>query len=330
MASPNPIAARISVAAPPSARSSSTDPVTGAAVARMALRRLVDPRRVAADRRRAAPARPCRRRSTSGRASARSSRMPRARSSRCQRQAIGQTESGHDRDRAEEVARARVAEDVQRLADVDLPEDVGDTEAGDDDPGRDFTGGAGTRPLERRMRRRRETVGSVLTTPGEPPRARGAARRSRPRCPASECAGESGSESTSSPGPLGDRQRRLPGIALAVRAQPVDGQEVDARPDPLVRERALVLVARRAGPLGVDADDVEVERVRVARVARERLDAVEVGDARVVGGDVAQRGSRGAARACRAGRARSRRARRRGSPCSRARRCRRASRRRGA
>ena len=32
----------------------------------------------------------------------------------------------------------------------------------------------------------------------------------------------------------------------------------------------------------VDPDDVEVERVRVARVARERLDPVEVGEALVV------------------------------------------------
>ena len=53
------------------------------------------------------------------------------------------------------------------------------------------------------------------------------------------------------------------------------------------RERALVGVAIRACPLGVDPDDVEVERVAVARVAGERLDAGELGDGRVVGGDVA-------------------------------------------
>ena len=64
-------------------------------------------------------------------------------------------------------------------------------------------------------------------------------------------------------------------------------QEVDRRADVLVRERLLVLVARRAGALGVDADDVEVERVDVARVADERRDPLEVGDRRVVERDVA-------------------------------------------
>jgi hypothetical protein len=47
----------------------------------------------------------------------------------------------------------------------------------------------------------------------------------------------------------------------------VDGEEVDARPDLLVGERALVLVAGRAGPLRIEADDVEVEGVRVQGVA---------------------------------------------------------------
>ena len=46
------------------------------------------------------------------------------------------------------------------------------------------------------------------------------------------------------------------------------------------------------GSLGVDADDVEVERVRVARVARERLDAVELGDGLVVGARTGAAGSR--------------------------------------
>ena len=57
--------------------------------------------------------------------------------------------------------------------------------------------------------------------------------------------------------------------AVAVPRQPVHGQEVDARRDQLVRERALVVVARRAGALA-------------RRCARRR----------------------GEARACRAGRAR--------------------------
>ena len=39
---------------------------------------------------------------------------------------------------------------------------------------------------------------------------------------------------------------------------------------------------------GVDADDVEVQRVRVARVARERRDAVEVGEALVVERELAR------------------------------------------
>ena len=97
--------------------------------------------------------------------------------------------------------------------------------------------------------------------------------------------------------------------------------------DPLLGQRPLVLVARRAGALRIDPDDVEVERVRVARIARERLDPLELGQPpRRRAANVPQRGSRGAARACRAGRARSPRGRRRDSPCSRARRCRRASR----
>ena len=39
----------------------------------------------------------------------------------------------HDRDRAEEVADVRVREDVQRLREVDLPDQVGEAEAGDDE-----------------------------------------------------------------------------------------------------------------------------------------------------------------------------------------------------
>ena len=37
-----------------------------------------------------------------------------------------------------------------------------------------------------------------------------------------------------------------------------------------------------SSPVGVDSHDVEVEGVRVARVARERLDAVQLGDRFVV------------------------------------------------
>ena len=47
-------------------------------------------------------------------------------------------------------------------------------------------------------------------------------------------------------------------------------------------EREAVLVARGAGRARVDPHGVEVVRVRVARVARDRLDPVELGDGRVV------------------------------------------------
>ena len=51
-------------------------------------------------------------------------------------------------------------------------------------------------------------------------------------------------------------------------------------------ERTLVLVARRACGLWVDAHDVQVQRVHVAVVARERRDSVELGDGFVVGGEL--------------------------------------------
>ena len=62
-------------------------------------------------------------------------------------------------------------------------------------------------------------------------------------------------------------------------------QEVDRGADVLVGERALVLVV--VAPASVDPHDVEVERVHVARVARDRLDAVELGDGLVVEREVA-------------------------------------------
>ena len=96
-------------------------------------------------------------------------------------------------------------------------------------------------------------------------RARAAERRSRPRCPRPS-APPTGAARAPRPRLLGDREWRLLGEALAVRGQPVHGQEVDARPDPLLAESLLVLVPRRPGPLRVDADDVEVERVGVALV----------------------------------------------------------------
>jgi hypothetical protein len=66
----------------------------------------------------------------------------------------------------------------------------------------------------------------------------------------------------------------------------VHGEEVDARADVLLGERPLVGVAVGAGPLLVDPDDVEVERVAVARVACERRDPRKLGDRVVVGLDV--------------------------------------------
>ena len=58
---------------------------------------------------------------------------------------------------------------------------------------------------------------------------------------------------------------------------------MDARRDVLLGEERGVVVARPAGLLGVDADDVEVEGVHVAGVAGERLDPVELGHGLVVG-----------------------------------------------
>ena len=95
--------------------------------------------------------------------------------------------------------------------------------------------------------------------------------------------------------PLGDRQGRLAGEALAVPGEPVHGQEVDRGRDPLGGERLLELVAGQPEALASHADDVEVERVRVARVALERLDPVEAGDPLVVERELplADRGVRG-------------------------------------
>ena len=102
------------------------------------------------------------------------------------------------------------------------------------------------------------------------------------RMSSSECAGESGSESTSSPARSATGSGGCAGIALAEPRQPVHGQEVDARGDQLLAEGTLVGVARRAGARGVDPDDVQVERVRVAVVAVERRDPLEPGEALVV------------------------------------------------
>jgi hypothetical protein len=88
--------------------------------------------------------------------------------------------------------------------------------------------------------------------------------------------------------PLGDRERRLLRETLAVGGQPVHRQEVDARPDVLLGEREPVLVAGRAGTLRVDAHDVQVMGVRVAQVARDGLDPLQLGNRRVVEFDLRQ------------------------------------------
>ncbi len=99
---------------------------------------------------------------------------------------------------------------------------------------------------------------------------------------ASECAGESGSERISSPARSATGSRCCSGKRSRYQVRRCTGRkwiEVEIRSSP---SDALELVAREPEPLGVDADDVEVERVRVAWVARERLDPVEPGEAVVV------------------------------------------------
>ena len=83
-------------------------------------------------------------------------------------------------------------------------------------------------------------------------------------------------------GALGDRERRLRRVPLAEPRQCVDGEEVDARRDPLVGEGALVVVAGRARGVGSDADGVQMQGMGVARIACERRDALEADEPVVV------------------------------------------------
>ena len=94
------------------------------------------------------------------------SRIPRAASSRCQRQAIGPTESAMIAIAPKKYPSFASRRMCSRLADVDLPEDVGDTEAGDD------------QPADRRARGH-PARGRCGSRRGEPPRARAAQRRDR-------------------------------------------------------------------------------------------------------------------------------------------------------
>ena len=92
----------------------------------------------------------------------------------------------------------------------------------------------------------------------------------------SVCAGDSGSDNTSSPA-CSATGKGLPRIALPEPCQPVHRQEVDARADQLVGESLLIRVPGRARLGRVDADDVEVQSVQVAIVTGERADPAEVG-----------------------------------------------------
>jgi hypothetical protein len=176
-----------------------------------------------------------------------------------------------------------------------LPDEIGDREA--------------------RQRERREDADAALH-----------ASRSRIRPSASitsamsssEWAGDSGSDRISWPARSADRKRRVIRVALAVPAETVHGEEVNRRRDPLLHQLALKLVAGQAEPRGVDADDVEMQRMRVARVAGERLDPLEAGEAHVVESELPLPRGRVLGAACRAGRGRWPRGRPRDSPCSRA------------
>src|SRR5207244_6492390 len=84
----------------------------------------------------------------------------------------------HDPDRAEEVAEPGIAEHVDGLADVDLPEDVGGAKAGHDERRRDADRPP-PHPLNDACTRRSASIASWMSR--------------------SECAGEIGSDSTSAP-----------------------------------------------------------------------------------------------------------------------------------
>ena len=156
------------------------------------------------------------------------------------------------------------------------------------------------------------------------------ALRSHRRCPSSECAGESGSDSTSSPARSATGSGGCSGKRSRYQRQRVHREEVDARRDALLRECALVLVSRRARTLGVDPDDVEVVRVPVSLVPRERLDPVEPGDGGVVEGELPAADLVMSVDLVELDERDRRRGRRGGSPCSRAPGRRSASRPRGA
>ena len=122
---------------------------------------------------------------------------------------------------------SRRARTSHGLADVDLPDEVARSREPVNDKRRRRRGGP------RFMRREPAWIA---------PEASIASRMS-----SSECAGDRGSDRTSSPARSATGSDGWSGIALAVPGQPVHGQEVDARRDPLLAEGALVVVAGRAG-----------------------------------------------------------------------------------
>src|SRR5439155_1291877 len=81
----------------------------------------------------------------------------------------------HDREREDEVPHTDAGEDVERLADVDLPEDVGRAQAGDDERQRQPKRPA--HPTNRACTRRSASIASRMSS--------------------SACAGDSGTGSTS-------------------------------------------------------------------------------------------------------------------------------------
>src|SRR5207247_3398062 len=85
----------------------------------------------------------------------------------------------HHQQRACEPAEIRMHKDVHRPADVELPEDVGETGAGDGERQEDPDAPRASHPVKRSCTRRSAAIASAMSS--------------------SECAGESGSDSTSSP-----------------------------------------------------------------------------------------------------------------------------------
>ena len=158
--------------------------------------------------------------------------------------------------------RARRAQDVPRLAEVDLEQDVRDGAPRDEERQRDAQPALHAAEPRVHAAERRDRIAHVVV------RVR---RRERQR-------------QHLRPGAFGHRQRRLAGREpVAVGAQLVHRQEVDRAADVLVGKSALHVVAVGEG----HTHDVEVVRMQVAVVARDRRDTFETGKALLVDRDVA-------------------------------------------